>query len=350
MLHIRKVLARRTPERDLSSTAHLTDGAATALQVGRVDQALRIYRELERLEGHNPTWPLRVAECYRRLSQRDGEVSALMRAASRYESRGFIREALALWKRVQTADPHHSSSRVAVERLEPSQGLGLERMRSSLPATVRHPSSHVEEVKRRSPEAGTSVMPTIPAAPPLPVIEEAVQPDREGPMAIDMLDEDDAAADTELSPSLPIDTVEEGFASEPSTTRDEAAFTDGPLRLDAPPVVEPLPATMRAAEVDMELAHRIADELDASIVAQRRSRPLDLTPSAAQLPAVILTPVIPVAATPPSSIPIRVTAPSSAPIAALPIIAVGDETEPDTEVEFAEAEVLPCLDEIDPEW
>jgi hypothetical protein len=60
--------------------------------------------------------------------------------------------------------------------------------------------------------------------------------------------------------------------------------------------------------------------------------------------------VIPVAATAPLTVPIAATASSSGPIAALPIIAIGDETDPEIEVEFIEAEVRPCLDEIDHEW
>jgi len=365
MVHTRRVLARR--ERLPTPTGELTDGAATALQVGRVDQALRIYRDLERLEGENPTWSLRVAECYRRLAQRDGEVSALMRAASRYERRGFAREALALWKRVQMVDPDHDSATVAVERLEPSCGLGLERFRSSFPPSFSHPASHVAPA-RHGTESELAEMPTIPAPPLAPVIEDAEELDivvvdagLEG-AAIES-EEAEAVSSVPAVAAVPLSAVElasterevlfgqleavdieldapatqlSGDVPEVAPDSDSPVFA---LATRRPVLDEVVPVTLRAHGLDEALA--VAPKpAPKDVVAVREPTRTD---SHLRLRAVVVTPVVPVVAELPP------LPPMSAPILPLPIIAVGRE-EAEAEVEILDAEVLPCIREIDGDW
>lgn len=111
--------------------------------------ALRCYRELERTEEDRPLWSLRVAECYHRLGRTDGELSALMRAADRYERQGFTREALALWSRVAAGNPADDGARRAVTRLAARCDRGLDRLRSSIPPPPEPPAARAS-VRRSS--------------------------------------------------------------------------------------------------------------------------------------------------------------------------------------------------------
>ncbi len=379
MVHTRMVLAQRG--REQAGTAHLTDAAAFALQTGKVDQALRIYRELERLDGTSPAWPLRVAECYRRLAQQDGEVLALMRAASRFEQRGFVREALALWQRVKLLDPQQPSSQRAFDRLEPTRGLGLERMRSSFPPGVRHPPSHIAP-------AGTHqasllpLLPTIPAPPPVPAVADADMLDV--PIVDAMLDSDPEAVlapttlldpgelevevDVELPPDTEVDvpifdalqdtTAEDlGVAMlaalsevkaavaarvEPTPAAGERVAPSPTRALGPESAEETPPATVRAASWAPPTPFRVRPNLPAAPAGER---PAWGESTAPEVPAVLVTPVVPVVR---EAIPM----PEIPPVAPLPIFSIGRDTEADVEaeIEFADAEVLPCIDDIDREW
>lgn len=167
MRHESPVSVRRGQSQS-KGTADLTEAAGVALAEGRFERALKLYRELEWLEDENPTWSLRVADCYRRLAQRESEVLALSRAAGRYEQRGFTREAVALWTRVQTLDPRHPTAPAALTRLGSGAAFGLERLRSSMPAAL---ASHITPVVDRAPRAVD--VPAVPRPPGVPVFDEA---------------------------------------------------------------------------------------------------------------------------------------------------------------------------------
>jgi len=83
----------------------LRDQATAAVSDGKYAAALASYTQLAKLEPDDPGWLQRVADCHRRLGQKELELGALVKAAQGYRQQGFGLKAVALCKMALTIDP-----------------------------------------------------------------------------------------------------------------------------------------------------------------------------------------------------------------------------------------------------
>jgi hypothetical protein len=105
----------------------LRHAASRALARGAIAKALAAYLELEQREPSEPSWPLRVAQCYRRLGARHERIEALVRAVDRYGSAGLHLKALALCKMILAEVPDHGTILARVDTLQRVRPRGLSR-------------------------------------------------------------------------------------------------------------------------------------------------------------------------------------------------------------------------------
>ena len=106
----------------------LRDQAADARARSKFAQAVKCYAELERLEPRDGTWPMRAAECHRRLGEEDLQVAALGRAADCYGANGFIVKAIAMCKMILALDPDHQQTQQRLATLSGERKTGLDRV------------------------------------------------------------------------------------------------------------------------------------------------------------------------------------------------------------------------------
>lgn len=364
------VLARRGLPSDPETLAELREAAVSALGAGRVESALQSYRELERQDDSVPVWSLRVAECYRRLGRVDGELSALMRAAHRYERRGFLNEALALWSRIQARDPADVSARLAVTRLMQRCDRGLDRLRSTLPPGSEPPRSAPGEVLRSGVVPTASVEPpTIPREPRLPAFEPQATFDR---TATDTGARGTGRAWTHATTPTAPEDASEALRPVPLDrgARSGSEAPAAPMTRAPAPVPPPSSARLRRSVL---VPPRLAEDA-APGAPPRRTPPM---PFGAPVSPITPKPIIGVGATetrgarvpcprPPT---VAINPPREAPptpraapaprtsiaragssVLPAPIVAVEADAGAADEVEYLEAELCPFLDEIDAEW
>ncbi len=350
--------------------AELREAAVSALGAGRVESALHSYRELERQDDSVPVWSLRVAECYRRLGRADGELSALMRAAHRYERRGFLNEALALWSRIQARDPADASARLAVTRLMQSCNRGLDRLRSTLPPGSEPPRSAPVEVLRSGVVSAAGVeIPAIPREPRLPAFDPRVTAGR---APTDAKAREPARAGTRAAaPPAP-----EAASSAPRAVpvdRRASAVTKAPAApATRAPASVPPPSSARLRR-SVLVPPRLAEGAEPG-APLRRTPPM---PLGAPAPAITPTPIIgigvlevrdapepcprppTIAINPPrgaaptpraAPAPRAGSARAGSSILPAPIIAVEADATATGEIEYLEAELCPFLDDIDADW
>jgi len=106
----------------------------TALRKDRLQDALVLYDQLERLEPDEPRWPHRKGDLLRRLDRNPAAVEAYASAVNLYAAQGFIARAVAMAKVVLGID---ESRMDVLERADPEaarQLLAQKRSRPSLPA------------------------------------------------------------------------------------------------------------------------------------------------------------------------------------------------------------------------
>jgi cAMP-dependent protein kinase regulator len=119
----------------------LKDRAAQALRRGQLEKALEAYRQLERAEPRDPTWPRRRADACARLGRPDDELVALVRAAELYAAGGFAIQAIGACKRILQLDPHHTATQERLFALQVERGVSLARLPESrdFPASAEAP-------------------------------------------------------------------------------------------------------------------------------------------------------------------------------------------------------------------
>jgi tetratricopeptide (TPR) repeat protein len=122
------------------SVPQLRDTALRALARGAIDKALEAFLELEQREPSEPSWPLRVAQCYRRLERMDERIEALVRAVDRYDSAGLHLKALAICKMILAEVPDHGTILERVEVLQQVRPRGLARF---LPTPAVRPAGRI---------------------------------------------------------------------------------------------------------------------------------------------------------------------------------------------------------------
>ncbi len=358
------VLARRGLPSDTGTMAELREAAVSALGAGRVESALQSYRELERQDDAVPVWSLRVAECYRRLGRLEGELSALMRAAYRYERRGFLNEALALWSRISTRDPADETARLAVARLDHCCDRGLDRLRSSLPPASEPPRSASAGMLRSGvvPAVGVAV-PSIPREPRVPDFELPEPAGAAAPSG-----DERPRADGQAAPEAP------PRAGHLDPNASPSAAPAGPDARATEPRTPPSSARLRRSV--LVPPRPVAGALPVGL-ATRRTPPMPLAapaPHDEQLPAITPTPIIGIgnvaptpsrrAATvainpPPAGAPAPRggssaraggdgATPSILPARIIAVDAGADEAT--ATIEYLEPELCPFLEDIDAGW
>lgn len=89
----------------------LRDAAVAAIASRKFEEALASYTELTKLEPEDGSWLQRMADCHRRLNQRQQELGVLLKAALVYQRNGFALKAVALCKVALAIDPKHVVAR-----------------------------------------------------------------------------------------------------------------------------------------------------------------------------------------------------------------------------------------------
>ncbi len=344
--------------------AKLREAAVSALGAGRVESALQSYRELERQDDAVPVWSLRVAECYRRLGRVEGELSALMRAAHRYERRGFLNEALALWSRISTRDPSDETARLAVARLDHCCDRGLDRLRSSLPPASEPPRSGSVGLLRSGvvPAVGVEV-PSIPREPRVPAFEPPALAGAAAPSG-----DERPRADGQDRPPAPLGATAPADPPRPGHPDPDASPSAAPAGSDARAAEPRTPPSSARLRRSVPVPPQRTPPMPLGAPAPRDERVAAITPTPIIGIGVVGPDVAPtpsrraatVAINPP---PVAAPAPRGRPSArasgdgAMPsilptrIIAVdAGADEATAAIEYLEPELCPFLEDIDAGW
>ena len=103
---------------------------------GKLDRALELYVELEKLEPTAAAWPKRIGETQRRLGDLTGAVVAFERAVGKYVADGLLVQAIAVCKLILQIAPDHATiaSRLAeLATPKPAEARAVARSRSVPP-------------------------------------------------------------------------------------------------------------------------------------------------------------------------------------------------------------------------
>jgi len=137
---------RRTAPSDkqgvtLPANQKLRQKASLAMRSGDHREALRIYRELSRLEPDDPTWPERCADACHALGETDEELACLRRSLSLLVDDGQVLPAIATCKLILDIRPEDPDALDCLHLLYSEPGLDCARPSASLSA--RMPASRV---------------------------------------------------------------------------------------------------------------------------------------------------------------------------------------------------------------
>lgn len=211
----------------------LRDDAAQAAAEGKPRRAVEAYLALEQMEPHEPSWPKRAAEMYRRLDRTREAIAAYERAVDRYVQGGFMVQAIAVCKVILQLDPASDRAKRQLATFSEQHEAG--RSQAAV-LSDRHHSLHsipvVELLRASGAMPGTPpARPRTPTTPPAvvfarPAVElppptgeelELETHDHGGPfeVPIDIVppDEDDdfevrTSSQITIDPGAPLDSVE----------------------------------------------------------------------------------------------------------------------------------------------
>jgi CRP-like cAMP-binding protein len=113
-------------EMALPRNQHLRQKASLAVRTGDFELAVGIYRELQKLEPKDPTWPERCAGVYRELGKRRDELGCLRAALDLQVQAGQVLAAIATCKHILDIQPDHPATLECLHLLytEPAMNPG----------------------------------------------------------------------------------------------------------------------------------------------------------------------------------------------------------------------------------
>lgn len=117
--------------------ARLRDFAHQALEQGRLEEALKGFVELERLDP-NPEWARRAAHVLLLLGRTKEQVHALIRAARGYAGHGEILKAAAVSKQILAIDPRNPETMKLIGQLRSARDAEQESSRRAIPVAPQY--------------------------------------------------------------------------------------------------------------------------------------------------------------------------------------------------------------------
>jgi CRP-like cAMP-binding protein len=202
----------------------LRDQAAKFLKKGKLDKALEAYLELEKAAKDDLRVPQKAAEIMLKLGQKDQAIAKYRESAEHYRDKGFLVQAIAIYKVILDLAPDDPTAKEALSALSEERTgptLGLKK-------------SHEEEVKKPAPRPAPKPEPKPEPArkKPEPIITEPPPPEppEEEAAALDGLEaapepEEEAPPRRKASPGFPARRIkkEEPIKEPKEETESEAA-------------------------------------------------------------------------------------------------------------------------------
>jgi len=129
------------PKKDVGK---LKERAAKFLKKGKLEKALDTYQELENAAKDDLRVPQKVAEILLKTGRKDEAVLKYRQAAEKYREKGFLVQAIAIYKVITDLVPDDQAARQAIselsrERAEPMPGLKPRRTPAKAPEGEREP-------------------------------------------------------------------------------------------------------------------------------------------------------------------------------------------------------------------
>ncbi len=179
--------------------AKIKDEAAKFLRKGKLDKALESYQKLEKASPNDLKVPQKLAEILEKMGKKDEAVGKYKEAAEKYYNKGFLVQAIAIYKIVIELNPQDTEVKEALEKLS--------RERQDSTFTSFKPSQVAPKIKDAKKPEETKPGPEPEPAPdpvPDPVPEPGPGPATEEESAVEMAPEEDVAeTGAEETPEAP---------------------------------------------------------------------------------------------------------------------------------------------------
>ena len=141
----------------------LKQEALDAAAAGNWRKAATCYANLEHANPSDPSWPLKLGECLRKLGGNEEAIKAFSRAAAAYARQDVLLKAVAVCKIILGIDPKHTRTQEMLASLYAAQGGPSSSEQSSLPPTRTAAAPAVTPQPTVVPPTQTTVTP--PTAP-----------------------------------------------------------------------------------------------------------------------------------------------------------------------------------------
>jgi len=149
-----------------ANPAKIKDDAAKHLRRGKLDKALEAYQQLEKVAKNDLKVPQKIAEIMLKMGDKDKAVAKYKEAAQAYYERGFLIQAIAIYKVVLDVKPDDHEIKEALTK------LSEERTGGGAPIAGIKPSASAKPEKPRAKKAPEPVEAPEPEEP----VEEPDQP------------------------------------------------------------------------------------------------------------------------------------------------------------------------------
>ncbi len=151
------------PNPDPATVERLKEASANAMREGRLEEALSLSLQLERLDPQASTWPWRTAVVLRRLGRTTEEIEALCRAARILERSDTFRCATVCNQILKIA-PQHAETVQRLRRLHQRASAGRAAPSASAGAPTHSPQTQAWLQKHDSGLVGLPLREAIPGA------------------------------------------------------------------------------------------------------------------------------------------------------------------------------------------
>ncbi len=227
--------------------AKLKNQAQKFLQKGKLDKALEIYQQLEKVAKNDLRVPQKVAEIQAKMGNKKQAIEKYKQTAEKYLENGFLVQAIAINKVILELDPHEEQAKAKLDELMAERTGGRTSFTPKADFAKEHPAEPEPEPVTPEPE---------PSAPEPIVPEPQAAPVDEDEQAIALPDEEDQLQDAfDEAPEHDIDYQEEpDDQAIPLDDEDEALEEDDEeiaLLEDEPDVLEQ--ETVAPIEADGDL-------------------------------------------------------------------------------------------------
>lgn len=138
-----------------ANPAKIKDEAAKHLRRGKLDKALEAYQQLEKVAKNDLKVPQKIAEIMLKMGDKDKAVAKYKEAAQAYYERGFLIQAIAIYKVVLDIKPDDREIKEALTKLSEERtggGAPIAGIKPSAPAKSEKPRAKKEPEPVEEPE------------------------------------------------------------------------------------------------------------------------------------------------------------------------------------------------------